>query len=341
MAAAGIAQNGGRSVYPVLDFAPSARVTGLGGSLITVSDGDLSLAFQNPALLNEDMHQALTFNHSFHLSDIQNSYFAYGHHAKKPNFTWQVGVQHAGYGEFEGLDEFQNSLGTVKASETALVLGAAKPLYDRLTLGANLKVVNSQIAGYESFGLAGDLGAYYHVEESNLSVGLVFRNIGTQFSTFTPDNREPLPFDIQLGISKRLKYLPFRFSIIATNLQRWNLLYDDPNTEENVPIIIGEGTDSEQSAFEMEVDNFFRHLIFSGEFLFGQAENVRLRFAYNHLRRQELSVENLRSLTGFSLGMGIKLARFRVGFGHAFYHLAGGATHFTFSTNINEFRKGR
>jgi len=336
-----IGQNGGRSVFPVLQFAPSARVTGLGGTLITVSDGDLSLAAINPALLDSQMHQALTFNHRFHPGGIGYSHFAYSHHTQRSGMTWQFGIQHAGYGEFEGLDEFQNPLGPVNASETALYFGMSTPLYERLTIGANLRVVNSVMGSYTSWGLAGDVGAWYHSDEDRLSIGLVFRNAGTQLTTYVPGNRESMPLDIQLGLSQRLKYLPFRFSVTATNLQRWNLVFDNPNAVENTPLFGDEEDPSGQSAFGRQVDNFFRHLIFSGEFLFGQNENLRLRVAYNHLRRQELTVRDLRSLTGFSLGFGIKLARFRVGFGHEFFHLAGGATHFTFSTSFREFRQSR
>lgn len=335
------AQIGGRSIFPVLQFAPSARVTALGGTLIAVSDGDLSLAALNPALLDKQAHQALTFNHRFHPGGITASYFAYGHHSQRSGLTWQLGVQHAGYGEFEGLDEFRNPLGPVSASETAFLLGISKPLYERLSLGATLKVVNAMMGTYGSWGMATDLGAWFHVDESKLAIGLVFRNLGSQLTTFGPDNREAMPLDIQLGLSKRLQYLPFRFSITATNLQRWNLVYDNPNSVENTPLFDDDESSAGQNAFERQVDNFFRHLVFSGEFLFGQSENVRLRFAYNHLRRQELSVQNLRSMAGFSVGLGIRLARFQVSFGHEFFHLAGGATHFTFSTTLGEFLKSK
>ena len=335
------AQNGGRSIFPVLKFPPSARATALGGTLISVSDGDLSLAAINPAILNEEMHQALTFNHRFHPGGINYSHFGYGHHAKRSGLTWHFGIQHLGYGDFEGLDEFQNPLGPVSAAETSLLFGIAKPLYERLTLGANIKVTNAMLGSYGSWGLAGDLGAWYHTDEDRLTIGLVFRNIGSQLTTFVPGNREDMPFDIQLGISRKLKYLPFRFSVTATNLHRWNLVYDNPNAVENIPLFGSEDSSSDQSPFELQIDNLFRHLVFSGEFLFGQTENVSLRFGYNHLRRQELTVQSLRSLTGFSIGLGIRLARFRVAFGHEFYHLAGGATHFTFSTTFGEFQKSK
>ena len=43
---------GGKNVYEFLNLSPSARVTALGGNLITVKDDDVALAFQNPSALN-------------------------------------------------------------------------------------------------------------------------------------------------------------------------------------------------------------------------------------------------------------------------------------------------
>ena len=69
------AQVGGDHIYEFLNLSNSARVTGLAGNLITVKDDDVALAYSNPSLLNSKMHQALTFNYNFHLSDISNGYF--------------------------------------------------------------------------------------------------------------------------------------------------------------------------------------------------------------------------------------------------------------------------
>lgn len=335
------AQVGGRGVYETLNLSPSGRVTALGGNLITVRDNDLSLAFSNPALLNREMHSELTFNHNFHLSSLQHGYVAYGHHLDSSNISLHLGIQYFQAGEINAYDEFQQSLGTVKANEYVITLGGSYSLYERLSLGLNLKAITSRLAEFNSFGLSTDLGAFYEIKESNFTASLLFRNMGGQIQPYFSGNRESLPFEIQFGISKRLKYLPFRFSIIGQQLQQWDIRYNDPDQEdmdEDDPFFETPGS-AEGSKFSQEVDNFFRHFVFNGEFLLGKHESFRLRFGYNHLRRQELSVESLRSLSGFSLGVGFKVSRFRIDFGHAFYHLAGGTTHFSFSTNLNEFKR--
>ncbi len=332
------AQVGGTTTYSFLDLSPSARVTALGGSLITVFDDDVNLAFGNPGLLNPSMHQALSFSHNFHLNSVKHGYATYGQHFDKIGTTFHAGFQYVGYGTFDLTDELGQLLGTFKANDYTVTFGAGRQVAERLHLGANLRFITSQLEGYNSLGIAADLGAVYRDTSGRFLATMVVRNLGAQLTTYTGEGaREPLPLDIQLGISVRLKYLPFRFSAIYHDLQRWNLLYDDPNSVED-PLFIGDGTTGNSAVGDF-FDNFFRHFIFSGEFLFGKKEVFRLRFAYNHQRRQEMKVEGFGSLAGFSLGAGIKVKQFRIDFGHAAYHIAGGVNHLTISTNLQEFRR--
>lgn len=332
------AQVGGEHIYEFLNLSNSARVTGLGGNLITVKDDDVALAYSNPALLNSRMHQAITFNYNFHVSDISNGYAAYAHHIKKWDATVHGGIQYITYGKFDLTDNIGNVQGQFKASEYAITIGAGKQLYENLSVGANLKVITSQFESYNSFGLSSDFAAYYQDSSGRFGATLLFKNVGIQLSTYQDGNREAIPFDIQLGISKRLAHLPFRLSIIGHNLHRWNITYDDPNAVEQV-FLIGDGVQNTDNKFKDRVDNFFRHIIFNGEFLFGKAEIIRLRIGYNHFMRRELSVANFRSRSGFTYGFGIKIKRFRIEYGRGVYHFAGGLNHLSIATNLKEFRR--
>ena len=66
---------------------------------------------------------------------------------------------------------------------------------------------------------------------------------------------------------------------------------------------------------------------------------MRLRLAYNHQRRAELTVRNTRSLAGFSTGVGFKVKQFRIDYGLAIYHLAGTAHQFSISTSLTQFKR--
>jgi hypothetical protein len=326
---------GGDNVYEFLNLSPSARVTGLGGNLITVRDDDVNLAFANPSLLNPSMHGQIAFNHNFHLAGIGNGYAAYGHYFDKWNATLHGGIQYVSYGKFDRTDVLGNLSGEFKASEYAFTVGIGKELYERLSVGANLKLVTSQFEEYNSLGVLGDVAAVFHDTSNSLNITLLLKNIGTQLTTYTAGNREPLPFEMQAGISKRLRYLPFRFSIVYRYLDRWNILYDNPDSEEDT-FFFGEESSGNDNTF---LDNLARHFIFSGEFLLGKKDNFRMRLGYNHLMRKELSVRNLRSLAGFSMGLGLKINRFRIDYGRSFYHLGGGQNHLSISTSLKEFAK--
>lgn len=325
---------GGRHVFQFMTLSPSARITALGGAQITVQDDDVAFAAANPAALNPSMDGRLTFQHNFYLSDIQHGYAAYGAHLPKLGFTVHGGLQYMNYGDIKQADEFGNVTGKVKAAETAFTLGAARQLTERISLGLNVRFGVSTLDVYQASALATDLGALYVDTASRFSAAIVLRNVGTELATYN-DVREDLPYDLQVGFSKRLRHLPFRLTVIAHHLNQWDLRYDDPDNQDDGVLLFG--GDQNQSQGNPGLDNFFRHFIFSGEFLLGRNESFRLRVGYNHLRKKELSVRNYRSLAGFSGGVGFKINRFRLDVGYGAYHLAGGVLHVGIGTNLKDF----
>lgn len=330
------AQVGGLTTWEFLNLSPSARVSALGGYLIAVPDDDVNLAMVNPALLNPSMDGRLSFSHAFHPAGIDQGYASFGlHRPQWWGLTVHGGLQYISYGEMDRADEFGQVNGTFRAAEYALTLGAARTFEQRLTLGANLRLVSSSLESYTSTGGLIDLAARYRDTSGLFNLSLVLRNIGYQFSTYTDGNREPLPFEMLLGVSKRLRHLPFRFSVTYRYLDRWNILYDDPDLQDE-SIFIGEEV-AGRSDFDIWFDNFSRHFVFSGEMLLGRQENFRLRAGYNHLMRRELSVGDFRSLAGFSFGLGVKINRFRIDYGRSTFHLGGGVNHLSIGTSLSEF----
>ena len=62
------AQISGKTSFSFLNMPPSARITGLGGSVIGVSDDDINLSASNPANLNTKMAKQFSFSHGFHFA---------------------------------------------------------------------------------------------------------------------------------------------------------------------------------------------------------------------------------------------------------------------------------
>lgn len=326
------AQIGGRSVYTFLNTPNSARAAALGGYLISSPASDISLSLDNPAQLTEELDGQLSFQHQFLQAGIQTGYAGIGKHFPGKKLMAHGGVKYILYGTFDQTDEFGNITGSFKGSELAIQVGTSYQLYDKMRVGANLKFIQSSLEVYNSSGIALDLGAFYQDTASGLNAALVVKQAGLQISAFD-EVTESLPLDIQIGISKKLTHLPFRFFITWHHLNRWNLLYDDPNTEEDVFF----GGFQPLRKEPTQLDNFFRHMIFGGEMSLGKKESFRLRLGYNHQLKQELSVLNLRSFAGLSFGIGIRVKKFQFDYSNSVLHFGGSSHHLGLSTNLHYF----
>jgi len=325
-------QLGGINIFEFLNSPGSARLTALGGSLIMIEDGDGSLVHQNPALSNSSMDQKVSFNHQFHLAGIQEGMLNYGFQLDSLDIHMHVGLKYVSYGTFIQADEIGNQTGEFKANEVALFAGASKKINERVKLGANVKLLTANYASENGFGIGIDLGAKYKVPGKQWDLGIALQNVGIAFGPLHQFNRK-LPLDLKIGYAFRLKHLPFRYSITGHHLYQWNIRYTDPALDDQ-PAIFGEPV--EENKFNAEVDNFFRHFIFAGEFLFGRRGMFNIRFGYNHLRRQELKVLSFTSLGGFSLGFGMHIKRFQFDYGVGFYNLGGATNHLGLRINVGD-----
>lgn len=326
------AQNGGKEVFLFMNEAPSARITSMGGTFISVYDDDLSIAYQNPAMLNPTMNNRLSLNYVDYISDIKRGYAGYVRTIPKWKTTFNGGIQFVNYGKFTATDQIGNAIGQFDGAEYAITIGAGREYIRRFSYGANLTYITSRFESYHSNGMALTVAGAYHDSAQGFTATILFKNVGTQFQPYTGSGKEPLPFDIQAGLSKRLSHTPFLFSLVLHDLYRWDLRYNDPNQTDQGAILI----DSSQQTKEKNyiVDNFFLHTIIGTEINFGK--NFRVSIAYNHQRRQELAVELRKGLSGFSFGAGVRINRFNFSYGRAIYNVAGGVNHLTLGVNLDE-----
>ncbi|MDA9773364.1 type IX secretion system protein PorQ [Saprospiraceae bacterium] len=329
------AQQGGTQLFSFLNQSPSSYALSQGGIMISNASQDISTALQNPATLNELTRNAISFNHTFHFSGINAGYFAYGNQFKKSKLDWHAAMQYTNYGEFQGADEWGNKGETFKAGDYALIFGVTKHLNEKFHVGVNSKVIYSRIENYIATGIGFDIGGYYALKDKNASIGVVAKNLGTVVKSYNSTGGL-LPFDLQVGFSKKLKYLPFRYNVTAHHLYKWDVRFDDPNLVINDSFLEDA---SEPNIYVQGIDNVFRHLIFGGEFLLGKKENLKVRFSYNHMLRQELAIRNLRSITGFSGGVELKVKQFFIGYSFGLQHQHGSVKQLSITTNFGRFKK--
>ncbi|MFN0276959.1 MAG: type IX secretion system protein PorQ [Chitinophagales bacterium] len=329
------AQFGGSYTYQYLQLPPSARVAALGGTNVSMYNDDVNFGWLNPALYNESMNGKISASHALITGGINHGYVSAAKYLENWDVTLGGGILYHAYGQMPMTDETGVQIGNFSASEYAVQAGISHG-ESKLSYGANVKLLYSHLESYTSLGAAIDIGGSFHDTTHRFDAGIVLKNIGTQLIAYTENNKEELPFEIQVGISKRLKYLPLRFSITAHNLQQADIRYDDPNTISNVNIFAADTTGEVKEETYL-ADKIFRHVIFGGEFYFGK--NFNARVSYDHMTAKEMSLTTLRGMSGFALGFGLKIKRFQIDYAHEFYNIAGGNNMITISANTNEFFK--
>ncbi|HNZ41825.1 MAG TPA: type IX secretion system protein PorQ [Bacteroidales bacterium] len=323
-------QTGGNNTYEFLNLPVSARVAALGGNMLVARDNDLSLAIINPSLIGDNLHHQFSLNFAEYISDVNYGSVAYSHTFKKVG-SFAGALQFINYGRFLEADEAGMTYGNFSGGEYALTLGWGRKLHKNFLLGANLKMIYSQLEKYNSFGLAVDVAGTYFHEKSGFMASLLFKNIGRQLDAYVPGNIEPLPFEIQLGISQRFNKLPLRYSVVYNHIEKWDLTFKDPKTS-NVDPVTGDTISPRKVG--VFADKLMRHLVLGVEFY--PAKRFYISIGYNYQRRHELRTEVKKGIVGFSFGCGINVYKFRISYAWAKYHLKGSPSTITISTNLTE-----
>ena len=323
-------QIGGNSVFKFLNLTSSARSAAMGGNFMAVDDGDITQALFNPSIISTKMDNSLGMSFVDYYTDVNYGFASY---AKSFNNigTYAATIQYVNYGEFTYADKDGTTYGNFTANELSANIGWGRSLDSSFSIGANFKFIYSGLEDYQSYGLAVDVAGSYHIPKNLLTMSLIARNIGTQLKPYTPGNTEPLPFELNFGISQKLKHLPFRWSVLLTNLQKWDLTYED--------VYSNSQNDEEQKKndFEDFADKAMRHVVIGGEFL--PAKFFSLRFGYNYRLRKELGVSSKMSMVGFSWGIGLKISKFYIDYSRVTYHLSGSPNYITIRTSLSDFVK--
>ena len=320
------AQLGGTGVYKFMNLPVSSRVAGAGGNMISVVDDDVSLAVQNPALLNPTMNDKFAISYINYLAGINFGSAIFAHNVDSIGM-FSLGVQYINYGDFVKTDETGNILGSFRAAEYNFFAGYSRQ-WKNFTYGGQLKFIYSQLEAYRSTGLAADVGGAYVSKNKKFTAGVVFKNMGAQIKPYA-DVREPLPFEIQAGIAYKPEHMPFRFTIIAHDLQQADISYINTN----LPV----EKDLNGNVIPVRIsiaDKVARHMIFGAELLLGKV--LRIEVGYNYQKYVELSIPGLNSTSGFSYGMNLNLGKYYFAYGKTFLSIAGNSDTFTFGLNVGQ-----
>jgi hypothetical protein len=308
----------------------------MGGNALAVIDGDVTISLANPSVINPDMHNNLAFSFVNYFTGVNFGYAMYSRTFEKAG-SFVGSFQFIEYGKITAADETGTIYGEFGASEFALSIGWGRALSDHFTIGANGKLIYSQLEKYNSFGIAVDVAGSYFTKDKQFTASLIARNVGTQIVPYRAGEYEPLPIEVQIALSERLKHIPLRFSLLYTHLERWDLAYTDPYNPDNQADPVS-GEVEEKSGVAEFADNFMRHIVLGSELTIAKVFSIRI--GYNYQRRQELKLYNRTALSGFSYGFGFRVKMFNLSYTRATY-MAGpvNPNYITVAVNLQQFGK--
>lgn len=291
-----------QSAYTMLRLPASSHVAALGGENISVIDDVPSLGYSNPALYSLAPNRSIGFSFMTYPAGGKLLGFQAAR-AFGERHTVGLGAQVLTYGSVDETDVQGTAMGSFTPSDVAVSLGYSYLLSDYIAGGANFKLISSKYGQYNSVGIAVDLGLNYYDPDYDISVSAALSNIGTQVKSFHEGQKDNVPLNLQLGITKGLDNLPVRLSFTLTDLTRWKKNYYYT-------------ADGNELSFTRKALN---HLVVGVDIL--PIDICYLSLGYNFRRAYELKQAGGSHFAGFSCGAGLNLDRVKIGLSYAQYSL--------------------
>jgi len=280
-----------QEVYSFLRLPVSAHAAALGGDNITLTEDDATLIFHNPSLISGVTDKTLNLNFMTYMEGAKTASASFVK-TYKERATWGVSAQYMDYGSMKETTVDNVEQGTFSARDIALAGTLAYMLTNRISGGITARFVTSHLASYNSAAVAVDLGVNYLDEERGWSLSAVAKNLGGQIKAYD-DDFERIPFDLQLGVSKRLKGSPLRLTATLSRLTNWD-------------------------------QGLVKHLAVGADLLLG--ENIYVAAGYNFRRSSEMKISDddgeSNHGAGISFGAGLQLQRFKLHAAYAKYHVS-------------------
>ena len=301
---------GGSATYNFLKLPTSPLLSAKGGVNTSYVVDDVQLSLNNPALMNHRLHGQLGTSFTSFFAGIKGYTLAGAYSHEKSNTTFGGSVFFIDYGNTPQTDAAGNVEGQFRPKEYYIQLSASKKYLSKWSYGVNAKFIHSGLGAYTSSGIAFDIGILYADTANLLSVGMLAKNMGAQFSAYY-EQKEDLPFDLQIGITKKLAKAPLGFSLTAQGVHQFDLIYKD--TAFN-----NENRFTTSSSFG---NKLVSHFVLATHIYLGN--NLQVDLGYNQLRRLELNIGNSgNGLNGFSGGFRAQFKKLHIQYARAYFQRA-------------------
>lgn len=307
---------GGQNAFSYLQLNPGTHNNGLGGIVPSFVDKKLEFVRQNPALLELKHHNDFLLSYS-QWSSIKHMNLQYAYTIPNWETNFSIGLQYLDYGTMSYTNIFGEDLGQIKAQDYAIYLSSSRVYKENWSYGSTLKFAVSNLGSQTSVAGLLDVGINYRSDDSLWQIALVAKNMGVQLKKYYKDqDYEPLPFDLQIGVAKRLANIPLTLMMSAHHLYKWDIRYNNPLDQ--VQNLFEDEDEKESSYF---ADKLFRHINFGAQIHL--AKRVYLNIGYSHLRRSELAFDKNKGLSGFNFGIQARLYKFHIGYSLITHSIAG------------------
>jgi hypothetical protein len=302
---------GGHSVFNFLKLSNTPQLTALGGMNVSQPSNDVGLAFNNPSLLQPNMHSQLNAVFNNFYAGIKAYHLSVGYHHEKSAINLLWGLSFFDYGQVPQTDASGNIWGNFRPNDWVMQVSASRQYMQKWNYGTTLKFISSNYGLYRSSGLAIDAGLLFKDSARLFSASALVKNLGFQIKKYPGTTADDLPFDLQVGLTKKLRQAPFSFSVTAHHLHQFDIRYLDTtfNHANGWP----DGNNE-----KISLDKIFRHFVFAATIYIGNT--IEVITSYNYLRRKELSIGNATNgLTGFSLGVGAIFNKIQIRYARSLY----------------------
>lgn len=323
-----VGQNMGTTSFAQLDIPYSARYAGLGGTALAIKDRDASIGFANPSLLDSNHHNKAILGYNNYMADMNYGFAGYCRTFKNIG-NFNASLRYFNYGKFTETDYIGNEIGTFRAADYILGIGYSRMIDTSVYFGASINTLYSVMEQYSSFGVSTDLAFTYHKQGTNFVGTAMLKNLGYQLKPYTPGTRAPLPFDLVVALSYKLKHAPFRFHFAFDKLTKWDISYIDPTLKPEIDPTTGEEKPIKAPG---TFNKIMRHVTPGAEILVGK--NFYFDIAFNFRKREELKYSARPGMAGFNFGAGLFVKRMSFAIAFSKYHLAGNSLQLTFSYAI-------
>ena len=316
---------GGSSAYNFLNLSATPLLTAAGGVNTSYKTNEVGLTANNPALLNAGLHSQLGLSFNSFLAGMKTYSATGAYQYNKWNTTFGGHIYFVDYGSIPQTDGAGNVNGSFHPVDYVIQVSAARQYLQRWNYGASLKLVNSNYQLYTSSAIALDFGLLYSDSSNLFFASVLAKNMGFQLKTYAGE-LEDLPFDLQIGITKKLANAPLGFSVTAQHLHQFNTLYSDEdfNAQNNF------------SSNEHFINKVLNHFVIASHIYVGN--NLEATLGYNLLRRQDLNMGSSgNGLNGFSMGVRIKFSKLQILYARSSYQRNVALNQFGLNLNLDEF----